>query len=190
MPWMYDWTCGVCGRLSATALCESCQPISSPLVQLISVAAFDGPARDAIHAFKFHGLHAMSAVMGRLMASCTQTHQIDVVIHVPLHTSRRRERGYDQSSLLARSAARQLHIPWKSKALTRTRRTAQQARLSADKRAANVAGAFRATSAWHGEHVLLIDDVSTTGATLRAAAVALQSAGAGEITGLVFAKAL
>ena len=110
----------------------------------------------------------------------------DLVVPVPLHRSRERTRGFNQ----ARALARRLDRPMLD-ALVRTRRTASQADLTAAKRRANVRGAFE----WRGRAltgltVVLVDDVSTTGATLNACATVLLDAGAQEVRALTAAKAV
>jgi ComF family protein len=153
------------------------------------VASFTDSAREAVHALKYHERHAISGVLGHLMAEMARPLDFDVVTHVPLHRSRRRERGYDQSWLLARAVARASVTPVAG-GLKRTRKTKQQA-LLADRAArhANVAGAFEARHSFEGKTVLLVDDVTTTGSTLSAAAEALKSTGAASVIGLVFARA-
>jgi len=160
------------------------------LDRLVAVAEFDGPAREAVHTLKFNGRYAIAGVMARLMAEASKDVDVDVIVPVPLHRIRLRERGYDQSALLARSVARSLSRPSRPKALRRCRPTLQQASLPAHERRSNVAGAFEPRDKWSGEAILLVDDVTTTGATLDAAAAALRKAGAGQITGLVFALAV
>lgn len=151
------------------------------------MAEFEGVAREAVHLLKFHGRHAIAGMMGRVMSSAVRDVEVDGVAHVPLHRTRLRERGYDQSARLARSVARTLGLPYYPRALTRVRPTRQQATLDAADRLANVAGAFESSRRWTGDAILLVDDVSTTGATIQAAAEALREAGAGPVVGLVFA---
>ena len=187
-PWTIGLTCSQCGRSSVTSLCPPCAGTRSHLHSLVAVARFEGVGREAVHALKFHDRHAISGMMGRLMARAVEGLEVDVVVPVPLHRRRLRERGYDQGAMLARSAARALELPYLA-ALERVRATQQQASLDAAARQTNVAGAFRTKETLHGSDILLVDDVSTTGATLNAAAEALKEAGAGRITGLVFAWA-
>jgi ComF family protein len=168
-------------------MCFACSGESTALDELIAVTDFDGIGREAVHALKFNGRHAIAGPIGRIMAQAIAGIEVDVVCHVPLHPRRRRERGYDQAALLGRWVARTLELPYRPDALQRIRATAQQAMLDHVARQANVDGAFRARTKLRGRSVLLIDDVSTTGATLRAAATALRENEVTSITGLVFA---
>jgi ComF family protein len=155
----------------------------------VAVAAFEGVAREAVHALKYEGRHAISSTMGKLMAGAARELAADVVVPTPLHAARRRERGYDQASLLARAMARELGTPFDGAALRRTRRTRQQVSLGPEERRANVAGAFTAGRDFRSERMLLVDDVYTTGATLEAAAHALLAGGATSVVGVVFGYA-
>lgn len=188
VSWHQSQACGRCRRPSSRSVCLRCAGALTSLDGLVAVAEFDGVAREAVHALKYNGRHAIAGMLGRLMAGVAPA-PVDLVVPVPLHASRRRERGYDQSALLAGRVARELGLPHAPRALTRTRRTEQQATLQADRRRANVAGAF-VSRPWRGEAILLVDDVATTGATIDAAARALKEAGAGKVMGLVFAQAV
>jgi ComF family protein len=114
----------------------------------------------------------------------------DVVVGVPLHPERERRRGFNQAHLLARALAHGADLPV-SKSLTRTRNTRTQTDLSAGERRLNVRDAFTAgsDSALKGARVLLVDDVITTGATLRECAVTLLSGGAREVRSITVARA-
>lgn len=184
--WINGTVCLGCGRQAAGRWCGACEFPDSQLDSLRAVASFDGPIREAIHGFKFHGHHAIRDLMGPLLVASVPE-DVDLITHVPLHPSRRRERGYDQSKLLAAAVTKTLSIPAEPDLLRRTRRTKQQATLGAGRRRANVAGAFTGTRRLNGELVLLIDDVATTGSTIGDAARALKEAGAAHVTGLVFA---
>ena len=187
--WLIDEICGVCGRPSALNPCPRCNSSPGPLDGVVAVAEFEGPAREAVHGLKYENRHAISGLMGRLMAGACRHVAPDAVVHVPLHASRRRERGYDQAGMLARHLATSLDISCYSNALTRIRKTRQQVGLGPAERRNNVDGAFGARKRLDGAHLLLVDDVYTTGSTLRAAAGALREAGAERITAAVFARA-
>lgn len=150
---------------------------------------FDGVAREAVHALKFEERHAIGGMMGRLMAEHIRDRAVDVISPVPLHPARRRERGYDQARILAAQVARSLGLPCRANLLRRTRRTEQQTALGASARRENMRGAFEARERSDGLHVVLVDDVYTTGATMDSAAEAVRAAGATAVTGLVFGRA-
>jgi ComF family protein len=117
----------------------------------------------------------------------------DMVIPVPLHANRQRERGYNQAELLARAFARLQGLPVRNDILKRARATEAQTRLARVERRRNVAGAFALTSptaaaAVHGKRIVLVDDVTTTGSTIDAAAEPLRAAGATSVWGLAVAR--
>lgn len=149
---------------------------------------YDGALRSIIQAFKYDGRRSLA----RPLAAMMRTHGADIlalaeaVVPVPLHRSRRLQRGFNQAEDLARHLG-----PPVIAALRRTRRTAVQAELPAARRHANVKGAFAATgdvTLLAGRIVVLIDDVSTTGATLDACALVLKERGATAVLALTAAR--
>ncbi len=143
---------------------------------------FDEHAAAIVHALKYGARPGLAAPLGAVMASALAGpwRQPDLVLEVPLHEARERERGYNQAALLADALAETLAAPRSPGALARTRATPPQARLGADARRANVAGVFvaRRPAALAGRRVLVVDDVTTTGATLEACLDVLAAAGA------------
>ncbi len=114
---------------------------------------------------------------------------LDVVVPVPLHRSSERERGYNQSELLARVVASEADMPLNRGLLRRTKKTARQISMdSYEERRRNIEGAFECVQDLEGERVLLIDDVVTTGSTMSACAEALKAAGARSVWGLALAR--
>lgn len=149
-----------------------------------AAGVYDGPLRDAIHALKFGGCQAMAGPLGRLMGEVAATDprlRADIVVPVPLHPKRLRERGFNQAELLATEVAGYLNIPIRADALGRVRVTASQTALSRDERRANVRAAFEAVHLLQVGRVLLVDDVMSTGATAMECARALRRSGVPEV---------
>jgi len=158
-----------------------------------SAAAYEGPLREALHALKFSGKRAVARPLGDLALEQCRAFLptgIEALVPVPLAYERERERGFNQAALIADRLARALEIPVIPGWLGRLRATRPQSDLSAAERQANVRGAFRASRRVAGRHVLVVDDVLTTGATLGACARALRDAGAWRIGVLTVARVL
>jgi ComF family protein len=205
--------CSGCGR-EGRSLCDVCLPaldarsdvpggtpiglpaeIPAPLLQLDWCAPFTGPVRDALHDLKYKGERRLAEPLGAAIARrwARIGSGAEVVVPVPVHADRERNRGYDQAALIAAVAARDLRLPL-ALALGRERATIAQFELGRDERATNVAGAFRLRRAHQrspavaGRWVVLIDDVVTTGATLAACATALRKGGAAAVSAIAVAR--
>ena len=186
--------CSLCGdALVADGLCHRCQTTPLRIDGIRSVVSFEGVLRKAVHQFKYRGCTALAGPLGSLMAAyCAQyLMPVDVVVPVPLHAARLRERGYNQAALLARAMARQVGLPVGEQSLIRQHATVPQVELSAEQRRENVSDAFHCSGdGVAGKRVLLIDDVCTTGATLEACAIALYDEGqARSVHALTLARA-
>ncbi len=194
------------------AICHDCQPgigtriplpagtplgladgPPDPLLQLEWCSPFAGTTRKALHALKYAGEQRLAAPLGGVVAERWRRAGAggDILVPVPVHDRRRRERGYDQAALIAAAAAGHLGLPWRI-ALVRTRATTAQYHLDRRHRAANVAEAFRvAPASWpaiRNRWVVLVDDVVTTGATLSESARALLDAGAAAVSAVTVAR--
>ena len=186
--------CSRCGRSQSRPIreCWTCHNNPLPL-QLVRTATFyEGPVADTIKKFKYEGYFALARPLGSFMLAAWPRwqHPVDVVVPVPLHAARQRERGYNQSELLAQVMARDLKWQVEPAALKRVRRTRPQIGLDSAERQANVRGAFETEPAFvEGKRILLIDDVHTTGATLGAAADALLAVGAKSVSAYCLASA-
>lgn len=148
--------------------------------------------RQAIHQLKYRNLRAIAEPLAKLLNDYLATYPIpgEVLVPVPLHQKRLRERGYNQSSLLAKALGKLTNLPVVDDCLIRQRHAPPQARsTTVEERRGNVAGAFACRDhRLQDKQVLLIDDVSTSGATLDACAAALKVIGATSVWGLVLAR--
>ena len=155
----------------------------------LTLGSYERRLERAVKAFKFGGVTRLGVLFGEEIASALRESDWtpDLVCPLPLHTSRRLERGYNQSAVITRTVARKLNVTHRH-AAKRVRATRQQARLGGSERQQNVTGAFRAEPL-QGERVLLVDDVMTSGATLTECSLALLEAGASQIYLAVVAKA-
>jgi len=183
----------MCGRPQSTdILCPNCVAWQAKIDGIRSPFRFDGLIREAIHQLKYRNLRALAVTLAQLLQDYLIANPIpgEVLVPVPLHHKRLRERGYNQSSLLARELGKLTNLPIVDDCLTRQKRTPPQARTSnVNERLSNVADAFTCHDRrLQDKQILLIDDVSTSGATLDACAGALKAAGVASVWGLVLAR--
>lgn len=176
-------SCERCGMPTAfqTPACEACKNVDFGFDSARAPLRYEGVGKEIVHALKYRGyFRVVDKLMTPLMGDVVGTGgPFDAVVPVPLHRSRRRRRGFNQSELMARSLAGQLGTAV-SDSLEAVRRTRDQIQLSANARRENVRGAFRTRGPVRGR-VLLVDDVFTTGATSSACAGVLRKAGASEV---------
>ena len=189
--------CGdpVPGEVSGPFDCAWCRKTQPAFDWARSAVRFDGVVRDCLHRFKYNaGIWLLDDLTDWLVAlwkTCpADAHAADVVTGVPLYPRRERERGYNQSALLASRLARRVGIPFRHRVLHRHRPTATQTRLTAAQRVHNVKGVFSVP--WPrrvaGARIVLVDDVMTTGATANECARVLKAAGAAAVMVLTVAR--
>ena len=161
-----------------------------------SWAVYEGALVHAILLLKFENIDPLGKLFSRWLAEVVvdggAAFQADVVVPVPLHRQRERERGYNQAALIAKPLAKRLELPYKSVLLTRIRPRPDKHLLSFEERWESVRGAFatRPGSQVDNLRVLLVDDVMTSGATLDSCAKVLREAGARSVIGLTVARAV
>jgi ComF family protein len=184
---------------SAEAACSGCAELPPALRAVRSAYLLSGPARNLAHALKYRGWYAVAELMADRMAMLSLPEDVleeaDVVVPVPTSRSRLRERGYNQAEMLARALAERTGRRCEPERLSRVHAAGTQTALHPSERRANVAGAFTAVAADAGptsigDHVLLVDDVWTTGATAVACAQALLASGTRAVSVITFARAL
>ncbi|HZR22267.1 MAG TPA: ComF family protein [Vicinamibacterales bacterium] len=170
------------------ATCARCRRMRRAVDRSRAIGEYAGALRAVVHALKYDGRRSLAKPLGRMM--CERGHEVvcgaTCVVPVPLHRSKLRHRGFNQ----ALDLARQLQLPVVH-ALRRTRATATQTDLPAGQRHRNVRDAFAVTRRGRqlvGQVVVVVDDVSTTGATLDACARVLKAAGVREVRGLTAAR--
>jgi ComF family protein len=187
----------------APSLCRACRLAPPPFVKAVAYGPYQGKMRELIHAFKYDGLRSVAPRLGELLARAitrlaAKAPSELLVVSVPLHRSKHADRGFNQARLLAceavaylRKHPTALRLSLAPSTLMRLRATESQAGLTPRQRRLNVRGAFGVSdpAAVFGKHVLLIDDILTTGATARAAARALLQAGAESVWVATLARA-
>ena len=190
--------CDRCGHPHRAGTCRWCE-LLPPYVRAVRSWGWapDSTAGHIIHALKYNGWRGaaagMAERMGRLAWPRDVIEERSCVIPVPLHPARERARGFNQSELIAIALADRWHVPAWRDALVRERDTTTQTRLTPGERRRNVSGCFRASlgaeTRLRGAHVVLVDDVVTTAATLNACAAALCAAGARIVSYVTFGRA-
>lgn len=186
--------CPICGRSQAgEGVCAACQQARPRYQALRSWGVFSGSLQKALHRLKYRGDIALGEALARplVLLAHEQEWEVDLVTPVPVSLARRAQRGYNQAALLARPIALGCGWAYRSQALKKVRDTHTQVGLTRTQRWENVSGAFSAAPELvEGRKVLVVDDVTTSGATLDACAGALLEAGASAVFGITLARAL
>ena len=186
--------CACCGESlgdPSVDLCTACGTRERGFDTVIALGRYDEPWGQLVRAFKFDGERAvgrwLAARLARAAVWTALAETIDVVSFVPMTPAERRDRGFNQARVLARGVSRRLKRPMK-KTLAKVRPTFPQSALSAARRRENLREAFRAIPS-RGKHILLVDDICTTGSTAEACARELKRAGSASVSVLVVARA-
>jgi len=184
--------CKCCGTsLVKGWLCQDCLASPPSYVALRSWAFFEGSLRQAMHRLKYAGDMALGEILARPLIQLFKESNwpVDLVTPVPMGVVRRAERGYNQAALLAWPLALSCDLDYRSKALSKIRETRSQVGLNIVERRINVSGAYRADSKIvYNKTILIVDDVTTSGATMQTCAEALLAAGADQVYGLTLAR--
>lgn len=188
--------CPICGEPQSESIEKPCarRMFKKPsFISLRSYAIFSGPLQNAIHRLKYKRDLGLGESLSRHLIALFEklSWETDLITVVPLDEQRMTERGYNQSTLLARPLAWASGTPFSPQAISRIRKTESQVGLTREERRINVAGAFLADSKMvSGRSILIVDDVATTGATMESSSKALLNAGASEVYGLTLARSV
>lgn len=197
IPLLPNPQCERCGYPRAEGDCRWC-PLLPAYVRAVRSLCWvpEGVGGQIVHAFKYDGWHALAAGMGRRMSRLSWPPDViaerTAIVPVPLAERRERERGFNQSERLAHVVGAQLGVNVWNDVLARSSFTSSQTRLTPEERLRNVSGAFRVTgdpARLRGAHLVIVDDVVTTAATLNACAAALFAGGARILSYVTFGRA-
>jgi ComF family protein len=192
--------CPSCGRFfdgdGAPHPCAACLRQAPPFSAHRSAARYDGAVKDVVLLFKYRGLRPLGRPLADFLHASIEDDDppwrgADVLVPVPLHRRRRRERGFNQAEVLADELSGLTGVPVLSNALRKTVNLRPQTSLRSEERRANIRGAYRIArpDAVQGRTVVLVDDVCTTGSTLGECARVLRRAGAADVRGVTIARA-
>ena len=186
--------CERCGLAleSRAQHCGGCLRKPPPFDLTVAALSYRAPVDRFVHELKFQGKLVRARLLGALLADAVANRATplpELLIPVPLHPRRLRQRGFNQAAELGRVLAHRLGLPLDHRILSRTRETPPQHELPAAARRSNVRGAFRLRRSLEVRHVALIDDVMTTGSTVREAARVLKKSGAERVEVWVTARA-
>lgn len=197
--WIEPPFCSICGtpyvsKESGDHPCGGCLKKKRYFTMARSIGAYEGPLREAIHRWKYEGKTSLNPYFGKWMVEGLTRYwnpkELDLLIPVPLHKNRLRDRGFNQALLLAREIHSHTGIPYLKRALRKRRSTPPQVELSGLERERGVKGAFEITGRDNllEKSILLIDDVYTTGATVNECAKVLLEGGAKRVDVLTLAR--
>lgn len=186
--------CAIALTSPATEVCQTCEDASPEFDRAIAALDYTAPWSPLLARLKFHGATALARPLGDLLAQAVQPRQgrVSLVLPVPLSAERLRERGFNQSWLLARRVAMRLNLRAHPNMVVRLKHTQRLMAMTAEERQLAIGDAFAmetgATQTLRGRHVAVVDDVLTTGATLNAISRVLLDAGARSVSAWVVAR--
>ncbi len=191
--------CSICGSFTGAEggrgklICSVCRAEDRPFDQARAVAPYEGPVREAVRRLKYRGMQRLARPLAKLMADAVQREKAfalaDALVPVPLHPRRERERGYNQSVLLARVLGESMRVPVLEQVLVKIRETPSQTGLSGQERRQNLQQSFAVAvpGLVKGKIILIVDDVFTTGSTVSILSHLMRQAGASCVLVLTFA---
>ena len=190
LPRLAEPYCSICARPNSPQVCGGCRTAPLHLKGIRAPYLMEGAIREAVHDLKFRNPRASAPCLGRLLSRYFLEKPLPAgfLVPVPLHRRRLRQRGYNQSALLAKDLAKRVGIPVSEGTLVRIKDNPPQVSLDRAQRMENVEGSFECGDDVKGKAILLVDDVATTGSTLSACGAALKEGGAASVWALVLAR--
>lgn len=187
----HSLACPVCAAPGSSEVCGECLKHPPAFDRTSAALDYTFPVDKLIQAYKYHHQLALAHLFGALLSRTVREQpRPDIIIPMPLHPIRLRERGFNQAHEIAKHLNKDLGVPLAAQRLHRVVNTVSQATLDWEARKKNMKGAFACDAPLNGQHIVLIDDVMTSGATLNAAAKTLKHAGAAQVSLWVVARAL
>ena len=183
-------SCRICAMPFSSGyaeICLQCLKEAPPFSKVINYGLYEGALAEAINHLKFHGLKRLAKPLGRLLLSLDLP-AMDGIVPVPLSIKRLRERGFNQSLLIARVISKEARVPLLMDVLLKKKETPPQTGLSAKERLSNLKGSFEVREDIKGLRLLLVDDVITTGTTVMECSEELLKAEAEEVAVLTLAR--
>ena len=192
LPWLPLQLCPQCALVSSNGqICGHCLKVAPAFNRTHALFSYRYPLDALLQRYKYdHVLNLAHTFAGLMERSLSVSDRPDVLIPMPLHASRLRERGFNQALEIARLLAKKLALPLDAQSCVRTRMTAPQVSLPLKRRIGNMRRAFSCTARLEGKRVALLDDVMTTGASLNALADTVRAAGAIHVECWVVARTL
>lgn len=191
LPRLPSWRCPQCAEPTTHGeRCGRCLAHPPAFDGTVALYAYDFPLDRLVHALKYGHQLALAGWFGWQLAPALADHRCDRIIPLPLHPRRLRERGFNQSTEIARAMGPLLSLPLDLTTLHRCRETRPQAELPLKERQGNLRSAFACSRDLGGAHILLVDDVMTSGATLDEAARVVKIHGAAAVTVAIVGRAL
>lgn len=185
-------SCEVCGIPTAsphTTICESCLSKKPPFSKVLYYGIYTGALKKTIHLLKFNKLKRLSSPLCLLLNSLPIP-EVDGIVPVPLHLKRLRQREFNQTANISRYLSKELKVPLMLNVLEKVRKTPPQTDIPGKERLKNVKNSFRSSENITGLRLLLVDDVITTGATVKESAKALIDSGAKEVVVVALARSM
>lgn len=191
LPQLPPARCPRCAQPAAgDAVCGRCQRQPPHFDALLALHPYAFPIDGLIQRLKYGSELAVAAHFGAALADACRGLDADLIVPMPLHPARLAERGFNQAMEIARALSRGLGVPVAAHACVREKRTSPQEGLSPDERRRNLRNAFSCAGDFAGRHLLLVDDVATTGASADECARTLKQHGAGRVSVAVVARTL